>query len=133
MAKFPAEFLYTKEHEWASYDKATGVLTVGITTYAADKLGEIVYVELPEVGTALKREESFGIIESTKSVSDMFSPVAGEVVEANDVLVDGPELINSDPQDEGWLVRLKVADAAELEELMDAEAYEKFVGDLDED
>lgn len=133
MANFPAEFLYTKEHEWASYDEAAGVVTIGITSYAAEKLGEIVYVELPDEGTALEREESFGIVESTKSVSDLFSPVTGEVVEANDVLMDGPELINNDPHDEGWLVRVKVSDPAELEELMDAEAYESFVGDLEED
>lgn len=133
MATIPKDYRYTKEHEWANYDESTKLVTVGITEYAAEKLGEIVYVELPEEGAELERDESFGIVESTKSVSDLFSPVTGEVAEVNDVLLDTPELVSEDPYDEGWMVRVKISDPSELEDLMTADDYEAFIGELEEE
>jgi len=133
MATIPKEYRYSREHEWANYDEAKGIVTVGITDYAAEKLGEIVFVELPEENATVEREESFGVVESTKSASDLFAPVTGVVVEVNDVLIDTPELINEDPFDEGWLVRVKIKDRSELDDLMTAAEYEAFIGELEEE
>ena len=123
---FPKDLRYTKDHEWARLEE-DGTLTVGITDHAQDALGDVVYVELPDVGRALDAEETFGVVESVKSVSDLFAPCAGEVVAHNELLLDAPETINSDPYGDGWLIRLKPADASELGELMDAEAYQMHV------
>jgi glycine cleavage system H protein len=133
MATIPSDYKYTREHEWVSFDAARGVVTLGITEYAAEKLGEIVYVELPEEGSQVEREETFGIVESTKAVSDLFSPVSGEVLEVNDVLLDTPDLVSEDPYDEGWMIRVKVADPSDLDELMTADEYETFIGELEEE
>jgi glycine cleavage system H protein len=118
---YPDDLRYSKEHEWvrAEEDRAT----IGITSFAADELGDIVFVELPEVGATLSQFGTFGVVESVKAVSDLYSPVSGEVVEVNEALRDSPELLNSDPFGDGWIVRVTVADAAELEGLMDAAAY----------
>ena len=133
MAEIPTDYRYTKEHEWASLDESTGLVTIGITAYAAEKLGEIVYVELPDEGAQLQKDDTFGVVESTKSVSDLFSPVNGEVVEVNDSLVETPELVSEDPHDEGWMVRIKPDDPAELEGLMSPADYERLITELEED
>jgi glycine cleavage system H protein len=117
----PDDIRYTEDHEWLRIDGAEGV--VGITAYAADQLGDIVFVELPEVGTELTARQSFGVVESVKAVSDLYAPVAGEVVATNEDLAAKPELLNSDPYGDGWMVRLRLADAAEAEKLKDADAY----------
>jgi glycine cleavage system H protein len=133
MATIPSDFKYTREHEWANYDANKGIVTIGITEHAAEKLGEIVYVELPEEGAQIEHEETFGIVESTKAVSDLFAPVSGEVLEVNDVLLDTPDLVSEDPYDEGWMIRVKLSDPSELEELMNADEYEVFIGELEEE
>ncbi len=124
---YPEDLKYTREHEWARIegDRAT----VGITDYAQDALGDIVYLDLPATGTAVTAGERFGEVESTKSVSDIYSPVSGTIVERNDSLDKSPEIINSDPYGRGWLVVVQVSDPAELDGLMNAEAYTKLVNE----
>ncbi len=121
----PEDLKYTKEHEWCRV-KGTRA-TVGITDHAQSSLGDIVYVELPDVGDIVKKGESFGVVESTKAVSELFAPVSGKVVEVNDPLTDAPETINEDPYEEGWMIQVEVADEKELAELLDAASYGKFV------
>ncbi len=122
---FPEDLRYTREHEWARR-KGKNVV-VGITDFAQDQLGDVVYVELPDVGDPVKKGESFGVVESTKAVSELFSPVSGKVVEVNDPLSDAPETINEDPYEEGWMIVIEPADAKDLDALMDAKAYRTFV------
>ncbi|HET6410637.1 MAG TPA: glycine cleavage system protein GcvH [Anaeromyxobacter sp.] len=122
---FPDDLRYTREHEWARR-KGRNVV-VGITEYAQDQLGDVVYLELPDVGDAVKRGESFGVVESTKAVSELFAPVSGKVVEVNDPLSDAPEAVNEDPYEEGWMIVIEPSDPGELETLMDARAYQAFV------
>src|SRR5829696_8526298 len=122
---FPDELLYTREHEWAR--KKGGNLVVGITDFAQDQLGDVVFVELPDVGDPVKKGESFGVVESTKAVSELFAPVSGKVVEVNEPLSDAPETINEDPYEEGWLIQVELADPKEFDGLMDAAAYKAFV------
>ena len=119
---YPDDLRYTKDHEWVRLKGDRGI--VGITHYAQKQLGDVVYLELPEVGRTLKVQETFGTVESVKAVSELFSPVAGEVVEANTALVQGPEKINTDPYGAGWIFKLKVKDAAHVSKLMDAAAYQ---------
>ncbi len=121
----PGDLRYTKEHEWVRVDGDEAV--VGITQFAADQLGDIVFVELPAAGKVLDRHATFGVVESVKAVSDLFAPVAGEVTGANDALAGSPELVNSDPYGEGWMLRIRLADPAQVEELLDAAAYEQLV------
>ena len=122
---FPEDVRYTKEHEWL---RAKGTqFVVGITDFAQDQLGDVVFVELPEVGDTVKKGESFGVVESTKAVSELFAPVSGKVVEVNDPLTDAPEAINEDPYEEGWMIVVEPSDAKEAETLMDATAYKAFV------
>ena len=121
----PSDLRYTRDHEWVRIDGDE--VTVGITAYAADQLGDIVFVELPDTGRALEGAKAFGVVESVKAVSDLFAPVAGEVVATNDALAGGPELVNSDPYGDGWMIRIRVADAAELDDLLDADAYDALV------
>ena len=128
----PSDYRYTKEHEWVGLDEATGLVTVGITAYATEKLGEIVHVELPEEGVRLEKDEAFGVVESTKAVSDLFSPLDGEVVEVNDILLDTPELVSEDPFDEGWMIRVQPDDPAALDELLGPDDYQSLVDDLDD-
>ena len=116
---------YTDEHEWVRVEGDTGV--VGITAYAVEQLGDIVFVELPAIGTQLDRAQTFGVVESVKAVSDIFAPVSGEVIETNGALGGSPELLNSDPYGEGWIVKLKLRDRGELESLKDAAAYRDLV------
>jgi glycine cleavage system H protein len=122
---FPEDLKYSKEHEWAR-PESDGVV-VGITDYAQESLGEIVYVELPEEGSQVSCGEAFGVVESTKAVSDLYAPVSGTVVEVNDTLLDNPELINEDPYEDGWLIRIGMSDEAELGKLMEAAQYATFV------
>ena len=123
----PGDLRYTKEHEWVRVDGDEAV--VGITQFAADQLGDIVFVELPAAGKALDSHATFGVVESVKAVSDLFAPVAGEVTVANDALAGSPELVNSDPYGEGWMLRIRLADPAQVEGLLDAAAYEQLVSE----
>jgi glycine cleavage system H protein len=116
---------FTKDHEWI--ELKDGVATVGITAYAADQLGDIVFVELPEVGKALKAGDSLAVVESVKAASDVYSPIAGEVVAANGDLPGSPETVNQDPEGRAWIARLKPADPAAIDALMDRDAYEAFL------
>jgi glycine cleavage system H protein len=118
---YPDDLRYSKEHEWVRVDGSRA--TVGITSFAADELGDIVFVELPEIGASIGQFGTFGVVESVKAVSDLYAPVSGEVVEVNEGLRDTPELLNSDPFGEGWIARVEMADDGELDALMDAEAY----------
>lgn len=117
----PEDLRYTDDHEWLRVEGGEG--TVGITAYAADQLGDVVFVELPEPGMQLAARQSFGVVESVKAVSDLYAPVAGEVVAANDELSGHPELVNSDPYGAGWMLRIRLNDSVEAERLHDAAAY----------
>lgn len=122
---YPADCLYSKEHEWIRVEGDT--CTLGITAFAQDELGEIVFVEMPDVGDSFEPEDEIGTVESVKAVAEIYTPVAGEIVEVNGALEDEPELVNQDPHGDGWMVRLRIdPEAEELENLMDAEAYEAF-------
>ena len=123
MSNVPAELSYTSEHEWVSALTAEGTVRVGITDHAQDALGDVVYVDLPSVGDSVAAEDSFGEIESTKSVSDLFAPIAGEIVAVNEALEDDPALVNSDPYGEGWIIEIRPENADDLANLLDAEAY----------
>ncbi len=122
----PKNFRYTKEHEWIAIEGGTG--TVGITDFAQQQLGDIVYVELPEVGRAVKAGETLGTIESVKAVSEIFSPVGGTVAEVNAALTDAPEKLNQDPQGEAWICRIALSNPDEAGALLDAAAYEALIG-----
>jgi glycine cleavage system H protein len=124
--EFPDDLRYTKEHEWVR-DEGSGRMRVGITDYAQDALGDVVYVDVPEVGTAVTASQPFSEVESTKSVSDVYSPVTGTVRERNQLLEDRPELVNQAPYGDGWLVVIEVGDAGQPGELMDANAYRSYV------
>ncbi len=123
---YPEELRYSKEHEWIRVEDGEGV--VGITWFAQDQLGDVVYVELPEVGRKVAKDEAFGVVESVKSVSDVYAPVGGEIVAVNEKLVDHPELVNQDPYGEGWFIRLRIGDPAELRDLLDAAGYQELIG-----
>jgi len=122
---YPQDLKYSREHEWARLADTT--MRIGITSYAQEALGDIVYVSLPEVGAQVRAGEPFGEVESTKSVSDVFAPASGEVVARNEALDGSPELLNSDPYGEGWLIEVAVADPAALDDLLDAAGYEEHV------
>ncbi len=128
---YPADLKYTAEHEWARLEG--DVIRVGITFYAQDALGDVVYVELPDVGARVTQDAPFGEIQSPKAVSDLFAPVTGEIIEHNEEVVQAPELVNDDPYGEGWLVTIKPDDAAELDGLLDPKAYEEYVEGLAEE
>ncbi len=122
---YPDDVRYTREHEWVR--EADGVMTVGVTGYATDQLGDIVYVDLPEVGRKLEAGKTFGVVEAVKTVSDLYAPIAGEVVEVNAELADHPALVNQDPYGEGWMIRIRPADAGAMKALLSAADYEKLV------
>ena len=124
---YPPSYRYTKQHEWI--DVKDGVGTIGITDYAQHELGDVVFVELPKPGAKVQAGKSFGNVESVKAVSEIYAPVSGEVVEANAELEATPEKLNSDPHKSAWLIRVKLADQAELAQLMDAKAYEAFISE----
>ena len=121
----PTDLRYTKDHEWVRVDGDAA--TVGITAYAAAQLGDIVFVELPDPGRSVEQFAAFGVVESVKAVSDLFAPVSGEVIEANATLAASPEIVNSSPYEDGWMVRVRVADAAQLDELLDPDAYDALI------
>ena len=127
--EFPSGLLYTKDHEWAQ-PGADDTVTIGITDHAQEALGEVVYVELPKVGRELKEHETFGVVESIKAVSDLFSPVAGKVLDINSAVVGDPALVNSSAYKDGWLIRVKLADKNCLKDLMDAQKYTSYVQSL---
>lgn len=127
MSGIPEVLKYTEEHEYVRSADAENEIVVGITDYAQGELGDVVYVELPGVGDSFERMEVFGTIEAVKAVSDLFSPVSGEVVAVNEALEEDPALVNSDPYGEGWMVRLRLQDPSDLDELLDAEAYRAIV------
>ena len=124
---YPPSYRYTKQHEWI--DVKDGVGTIGITDYAQHELGDVVFVELPKPGAKVQAGKSFGTVESVKAVSEIYAPVSGEVAEANAELEATPEKLNSDPHKAAWLIRVKLADQAELAKLMDAKAYEAFISE----
>ena len=122
---YPTDYLYSREHEWVRVEDDVCVL--GITDFAQQELGEVVFVELPEVGQVFDANDEVGTIESVKAVAEVYTPLAGEVLEINDAVVDDPELLNEDPHHEGWLIKIRFSSAADLKSLMNAEAYEEFV------
>ena len=124
---YPPNFRYTKEHEWVNVE--SGVATIGITDYAQSELGDVVFVELPKIGAKLETGKSFGNVESVKAVSEIYAPAAGEVTATNDELTKTPELLNSDPHGKGWMVKVKLANAADINSLLDAAAYEAFIAE----
>jgi glycine cleavage system H protein len=128
---YPAEFRYTKDHEWVQVNGATG--TIGITDYAQHALGDVVFVELPKVGAKVKAGEVLGTVESVKAVSEVFSPVSGEVAEVNSELSTAPEKINQDPHRSAWLVKIKLADANEAAKLMDVKTYTEYVAEKEKE
>jgi len=123
--EFPESLKYTKEHEWVRVEGGKAV--VGITDHAQDELGDIVFVELPEVGSDVEQNETFGTVESVKAVSDLFSPLSGEVLEVNEALKDEPELINSSPYKDGWMLVVDISDESELDSLLSAKEYEAYI------
>ena len=127
----PNDRKYTREHEWVKVeDSATARALAGITEYAQDQLGDIVYFDLPQPGSTIQQLGKIGEVESVKAVSDLYSPVSGEVIEVNDKLLDHPEIVNQDPFQEGWLIRVAMSNAAEIDSLMSAEEYDAFIGGL---
>jgi glycine cleavage system H protein len=122
---YPTDYRYTKDHEWIKVDGSTG--TIGITDYAQNELGDVVFVELPKVGARVEAGKSFGTVESVKAVSELFCPVSGEVAEINSLLADKPENINQDPHGAAWLIRVKLSNPNDMASLMDAKAYEAYI------
>lgn len=127
---YPDNFHYTNDHEWIKMEGDTAV--IGITDFAQKQLGDVVYVELPEIGAQLESHQSLGVVESVKAVSDIYAPIAGEVIEVNEALNDTPETLNEDPHGDGWIIKMKAKDAAQVEKLMTVSDYEKFLEGLQE-
>ena len=125
----PPDLKYTKEHEWVRVEGGTG--TVGITDYAQDQLGDIVFVDLPAVGTTVSQMQKFGEIESVKAVSELFSPVSGEVSELNTTMADQPQLVNDSPYGEGWMLRIRLSEPSEIDQLLTAQQYDEFTAQED--
>jgi glycine cleavage system H protein len=127
MSSVPADLRYSKEHEWVRVDG--DVATMGITHFAQDQLGDIVFVELPEKGAKVRQHASVGVVESVKAASDVYSPISGEVLERNLKVIEKPELVNSDPYEDGWMLRVKLADKAELSQLLSPDDYRAHIGE----
>ena len=123
--KFPESLRYTKDHEWIRVEGDAGF--IGITDYAQGELGDIVFVELPAIGKKVEHSQAFGTVEAVKAVSDLYSPITGEVLDVNKKIHDSPELVNKDPYEQGWMIKVKIEKPAELESLLDVEAYKKLV------
>ena len=128
MSDTPADLLYTEEHEYLKKADEAGVYTIGVTDYAQGELGDVVFVELPSVGDTFKRMDVFGTVEAVKAVSDLYSPISGEIVAVNDALANDPSLVNSDPYGQGWMIRMRVSEESELDQLLGAQEYEKHIG-----
>jgi len=123
--EFPEELKYTEEHEWVLIEGE--LVTIGITDFAQDQLGDVVFVELPDEGSTVQAGKVFGVVESVKAVSDIYCPVSGEVIEINSELVDSPEILNTSPYEDAWMVKVQPEDLSQLDDLMDASAYQKFI------
>lgn len=123
--EFPKDLKYTKEHEWVKVEG--NIAIVGITDYAQDSLGDVVYVELPQEGGSVTKNEPFGVVESVKAVSDLYSPVSGSVTEVNDAIIDSPEVINEDPYGDAWMIKVEVGNDSDLGDLLSADEYQKFI------
>lgn len=123
--ELPEDLKYTREHEWVSIEGS--IATIGITDHAQEQLGDVVFVELPAVGDRVEKSDAFGVVESTKAVSDVYAPVSGEVTEVNDDLPDNPELINEDPYGDGWMVKVAIGDTSDLDDLLTAEEYRRYI------
>ena len=128
MSDMPADLLYTEEHEYLKKAGEAGVYIIGVTDYAQGELGDVVFVELPSVGDAFKKMDVFGTVEAVKAVSDLYCPVSGEIVAVNDALANDPGLVNSDPYGQGWMIKLRVSEESELDQLLGAQEYEKHIG-----
>ena len=125
--EFPEDLKYSKQHEWVLVEG--NVATIGITDYAQDQLGDIVFVELPAIGDKVSKEDAFGVVESVKAVSDIFAPISGSVLEVNDDLPDNPEMLNEDPYGDGWMIKIEMNDPDELKDLLTAAEYEEYVAE----
>jgi glycine cleavage system H protein len=123
----PKDYKFTKTHEWVKIDG--DVATIGITEFAQSELGDITYLELPSAGTSVNQSEPFGVVESVKAASDVYAPISGEVIEENNAAIDAPETVNSAPFTEAWLIKVRVSDASQLDNLLDADAYEQLVAE----
>jgi len=123
---YPSNLKYTKEHEWIKVEGNTAF--VGVTFYAQKELGDIVFIEIETEGDTVEKDEPFGTIEAVKTVSDLFMPVTGEIIEVNQLIKDNPELVNKDPYGDGWMVKINITDASQLDELLDVEAYKALIG-----
>lgn len=123
----PKDYKFTKTHEWVKVDG--DIATIGITEFAQSELGDITYLELPSAGTSLNQSEPFGVVESVKAASDVYAPISGEVVEENNAAIDAPETVNQSPFNDAWLIKVRIADASQLDNLLDADAYEKLVAE----
>jgi glycine cleavage system H protein len=123
--EIPSELRYSREHEWVAVEE--NIATIGITDYAQEQLGDVVYVELPEVGTQITKDDAFGVVESVKAVSDIYAPVSGTVTEVNAELPDSPETVNEDPYGDAWMIRVEMSDPSELDDLMTAAEYKAFL------
>jgi len=126
----PDNIKYTREHEWAGVEEK--VVTIGITDFAQDQLGDIVFIDLPQVGEEIIKNDTFGVVESVKSVSDLFSPISGRIREVNEMVLDSPEVVNDDCYGEGWLIKVDATDLTELDELMNKEEYEAYLKEISE-
>lgn len=129
MSQIPADLLYTEEHEYLKPTDEDGIYQVGITDYAQGELGDVVFVELPDVGSSFGHMDVFGTVEAVKAVSDLYAPVGGEVVAVNEALADDPAQVNNDPYGAGWMIRMRIADASELDQLLGAEEYGKHINE----
>ncbi|MBW2689382.1 MAG: glycine cleavage system protein GcvH [Deltaproteobacteria bacterium] len=125
--EFPEEFKYTEDHEWVMVEEELAI--IGITDFAQDALGDVVFVELPEVGMVLEAGKAFGVVESVKAVSDIYAPISGTVEEINADLVDAPEILNTSPYEDGWMIKIRMAEASDADKLMDAEAYQALIAE----
>ncbi len=125
--EFPEELKYTEEHEWVMVEEDLAV--IGITDFAQDALGDVVFVELPEVGTEIDAGKAFGVVESVKAVSDIYAPISGTVEEINEDLLDAPEIINTSPYEDGWMIKIRMRDASDVDDLMDADAYQALIAE----
>lgn len=125
--EFPEELKYTEEHEWVMVEEELAV--VGITDFAQDALGDVVFVELPEVGATVEAGKAFGVVESVKAVSDIYAPINGTIEEINEDLIDAPEIINTSPYEDGWMIKIRMSDSSEADDLMDADAYQALIAE----
>lgn len=126
---FPEELKYTNQHEWVAVERETAL--IGITDYAQQALGDVVYIEIPEIGTELKKGDTLSVVESVKAASDIYAPVSGEIIEVNETLEDHPEYVNQLPYDKGWIVKMKIKRISELDDLMNSQVYQEFIQSAD--